>query len=526
MPRKGITIYDLLISCPGDVTEYVETIKECVESFNRGIGKLNNIEVDIKHWSKDSYPESGDKPQELLNKQFVRDCDVAVAIFGTRFGTPTDKYGSGTEEEIHEMLSAEKQVFMYFVDPLVEASKIDYEQYKKVLEFKESYKEIGLFDVIKSKEEFERKFTNHLTQHFLSIISPEDNLGLQALRPFLKIRDINTSSDNEFSLTTRHLLDSKFIKEIKDDIVDDIETLKEFVLPEIINDDLCSSEENIYDNSSVFESDNGAFKFIKAYDYVELNKEWIRVIKDFAKHNGIEINERFWYLGNLKSYEHPKFPTYFGESGISYLGSEDEKKRYSLLKELYCIIRSYNEYIEYFTYIDNLNIMELIVSNIGNRYDEDLEVKLIIPKGYLIKYENLPAPGMNTIGKLIDTNFMDAVFSIQERDSYSKYENFESDQIRFRPDNILPPIIKKSKKEIYENNKSEYRDILDSIFSYKHFENSNSDILIFKIKYLKHNSSMAFPSVLMFKEKPKVIEYEITSKFIPEITKGKICIEC
>lgn len=35
---------------------------------------------------------------------------AAVAIFWTKFGTPTDKYGSGTEEEIEEMLSSNKQV--------------------------------------------------------------------------------------------------------------------------------------------------------------------------------------------------------------------------------------------------------------------------------------------------------------------------------------------------------------------------------------------------------------------------------
>ena len=106
MPREGVTIYDLLISCPGDISEYLGLLKESVESFNRVFGALNNIEVVTKHWSTDSYPESGDKPQELLNKQLVRECDAAVAIFWTRFGTPTDKYGSGTEEEIEEMLLA------------------------------------------------------------------------------------------------------------------------------------------------------------------------------------------------------------------------------------------------------------------------------------------------------------------------------------------------------------------------------------------------------------------------------------
>ena len=96
MPRVGITAYDLLISCPGDVNGFIDIIRECVDNFNRVYGNINNMEIATKHWSTDSYPQSGDKPQELLNKQFVRECDAAVAIFWTKFGTPTDKYGSGT----------------------------------------------------------------------------------------------------------------------------------------------------------------------------------------------------------------------------------------------------------------------------------------------------------------------------------------------------------------------------------------------------------------------------------------------
>ena len=72
MPREGVAIYDLLISCPGDVTGYLQLIKEAVDNFNKLYGSLNNIQVSIKHWSTDSFPESGDKPQELLNKQIVR----------------------------------------------------------------------------------------------------------------------------------------------------------------------------------------------------------------------------------------------------------------------------------------------------------------------------------------------------------------------------------------------------------------------------------------------------------------------
>ena len=173
MPRQGITAYDLLISCPGDVNKYAEVIKECLEGFNTVIGRINNVEIVGRHWSTDSYAQSGDKPQELLNKQFVRDCDAAVAVFWTRFGTPTDKYGSGTEEEIEEMISARKQVFVYFVEEDVNLNSVDIEQYKKVQEFKEKYKSRGIFFSAKNTDDFRRLFTNHLSMHFLPIIVGE-----------------------------------------------------------------------------------------------------------------------------------------------------------------------------------------------------------------------------------------------------------------------------------------------------------------------------------------------------------------
>ena len=110
---KNIIQYNLLISCPDDVHEKIEVIEKAVKKFNDQFSDILGIYIRTKHWLKDSYPQSGGKPQELLNKRF-KDCDACIAIFGTKFGTPTDKYGSGTEEEIENMLSSGKQVFVYF----------------------------------------------------------------------------------------------------------------------------------------------------------------------------------------------------------------------------------------------------------------------------------------------------------------------------------------------------------------------------------------------------------------------------
>lgn len=110
---QNVTLYNLLISCPGDIKEEVTLIESAVDEFNELYAETLGITIKTRHWSKSSYAQSGGKPQALLNEQFVNKCDAAVAIFWTRFGSPTDEYGSGTEEEIEIMLQSGKLMSLH-----------------------------------------------------------------------------------------------------------------------------------------------------------------------------------------------------------------------------------------------------------------------------------------------------------------------------------------------------------------------------------------------------------------------------
>lgn len=119
MPRR-LTEYNLLFSCPGDAyKECYTVIKTAVDDFNKYAKSSLSLGVNLTHWTTDSYPQSGGHPQTLLNNQIVDSADVAVAIFWTRFGTPTDEYDSGTEEEIERLINSNKQVFLYFLDKAI-----------------------------------------------------------------------------------------------------------------------------------------------------------------------------------------------------------------------------------------------------------------------------------------------------------------------------------------------------------------------------------------------------------------------
>jgi nucleoside 2-deoxyribosyltransferase len=167
MPQN-VTLYNLLISCPGDVKEEVTLIESSVDEFNEYYADTLGITIKTRHWSKSSYAQSGGKPQALLNEQFVDKCDAAVAIFWTKFGSPTDEYGSGTEEEIERMLQSGKQVFMYFSDKPISPSQMNDEGYKKIQAFREKYKDRGIYFTYSSNEEFKKLFFAHLSMFFLS----------------------------------------------------------------------------------------------------------------------------------------------------------------------------------------------------------------------------------------------------------------------------------------------------------------------------------------------------------------------
>lgn len=164
---QNVTLYNLLISCPGDVKEEVALIESAVEEFNELYAEPLGITIKTRHWSKSSYAQSGGKPQALLHEQFVHKCDAAVAIFWTRFGSPTDEYGSGTEE-IEIMLQSGKQVFMYFSDKPIPPSKMNSEGYEKIQAFRDKYKDRGIYFTYSSDEDFKKMFFAHLSMQFLS----------------------------------------------------------------------------------------------------------------------------------------------------------------------------------------------------------------------------------------------------------------------------------------------------------------------------------------------------------------------
>lgn len=122
-------------------------------------------------WETHSSPELGSSPQSIINRQIVDSCDIAVGVFWTRLGTPTDAAESGTAEEISRVGGAGKPVMLYFSKVKVDLDTVDLAEYSRLREFKDKTYPQGLVEHYDSLVDFREKFTRQLAIKILEIVA-------------------------------------------------------------------------------------------------------------------------------------------------------------------------------------------------------------------------------------------------------------------------------------------------------------------------------------------------------------------
>lgn len=161
---KNLELIKLSFCGPGDVLKEIQIGREVVELWNHQHGEARGLLVKPQHWSSDSHPEMGNRPQAVINRQVLDDSDIVVAIFWTRFGTPTGVAASGTEEEIRRATGIGRKVMVYFSDLEAVAAPVDRSQAELLWEFRQKLRQEGLCGSFSSRSQFRQDFTRHLAQ--------------------------------------------------------------------------------------------------------------------------------------------------------------------------------------------------------------------------------------------------------------------------------------------------------------------------------------------------------------------------
>ncbi|MCK5056523.1 MAG: DUF4062 domain-containing protein [Candidatus Aminicenantes bacterium] len=170
---KQETILKVLIASPGDVKPERNAILDIIEEMNIIWSKAKNIRIVPITWEKDSYPDIGEYPQDVVNKQLLHDYDFFIGILWSWFGTPTKKARSGTEEEFNQAYAIYQKkpksikIMFYFKNKPIAPDDIEPKQIELIKNFKDKIKAKNLYQEFRDTEEFKTLIRRHLEQHLI-----------------------------------------------------------------------------------------------------------------------------------------------------------------------------------------------------------------------------------------------------------------------------------------------------------------------------------------------------------------------
>lgn len=521
MPRDTKT-YDIVLSCPTDVEIEKAVIESVINDFNRTIGINLDINLNLKHWATDSYAQSGGTAQELLNRQFIYESDMIICIFWGRMGTPTEKYESGTAEELQEAINAGKQVFLYFSNAPIPPKELDTEQFSRVQSFEKKIQEM--------KTVYYKQYDN--LEEFKSIITTDLNLYFIQSQKSEKNR-LELTTKNKSNIAISGIKNKKIVNYLVSDKITSIfSNAIEIKKNEAIA--LIEKIQNIYIEPEITEQDNESMDTSKQamilslsslyekqpYEYPEY---YITTINDFSKDQCIDLNDNFFEVGGLSKEKNLTAVSVFsGGTSVSFSGSEKEKKKQSLVGNLYFKICEYLDWSDYSTQFSDINMIRLALSNQGTIFESDITVKLKFSKYSYVHFKDTKAPKESIIKLINDNDFIKKFFgdiSSVEVNSYN-YTVYNPIASSFQPP-ILPGFSNQAK---YEDLVEDYFDQQEILQSYEEFEDGEYIIQKYHFEELKQYTSISFPVPLLFKEigNEFEIKFEIISKENPQKKEGII----
>jgi formylglycine-generating enzyme required for sulfatase activity len=155
---KTVNRYHIFLASPGDVSEERQHVRRFFEYYNRTTAHVWNVEFVVVDW--ENYTTTGvGRPQELITRQTLEkvrgSLALVIGIMGQRFGSPSGKAESGTEEEFNWAMAShldsgfpeikwffrKENILGLTADPAHHRSAL--EQWEKVLAFRNRMRDLS-----------------------------------------------------------------------------------------------------------------------------------------------------------------------------------------------------------------------------------------------------------------------------------------------------------------------------------------------------------------------------------------------
>lgn len=300
---KQITTLSIFLASPSDVSNERSIVKEVINDLNQSYLKALNLNFELLSWENSTFPSFGEYPQDVINKQIGDDYDIFLGILWSRFGTPTNEAESGTIEEFERanarrLKNEQLEICFYFKTDPIDPYKINFEQFQKIKNFKDSLPQLGGYYWEFNSQNFIKTLRDHLikiSQKWLlkpnivqsqislketatkqsEIIEVEDEGIYDIFENMNELFQNTTNALNNFSdLTNSHsALVNNYTKQL-DNIPDDFKARKRIInnFSENLTEYCVKSKEKFSDIKLNLDLTIGKFeKFYKIYPEIHNN---------------------------------------------------------------------------------------------------------------------------------------------------------------------------------------------------------------------------------------------------------------
>lgn len=519
MPTR-IERHNILLSCPGDVAKLVPTVFGALEDFNNHYSDSHQIELHGMHWSRDMYPKSGGKPQDLINEVVVPNCDAAIAIFWCDLGSPTDKYESGTVEEIEQMLDTGRQVFLYFSkeNPSFEVAMRGIDP--RIADFKERYKNRGVYWEFGTEKELSELLSKHLWLHFIDHAREDRGMVDDSVQRAPLLRLVGVANGRASSVA---LLHDSFLSPRQQDaaaIREEIrhslasaahryaDILEQRRKSEELKAQLATNGLGMVSIVGALANLNDASFSLRPGSPVTVKENTKRIIQKIAEKDMIDLPEGFLSFEKLT---HLAMPS---DMAAQYYGPEEEEQRFLDIVAIeekisdFCLWKSAEEAY------GGLSNVVLALENAGTMPDEDIDVYLSIPTDALILPVDIPRQDECWLSKLEDKVGISEYFAPRTGIRLRGYS--EADPRHLRPTGIR-----------YDRDSYALEEFLEC-FPYDCEEDGEMTTVRLNFSNIKQHTTIAFPTPLFLRRAISSISYEIVSRHVGDVVRGVLYVtrEC
>ncbi|AWL08843.1 hypothetical protein HME7025_00974 [Aquirufa nivalisilvae] len=182
-----VKIYNAFIASPSDTNNERLSCDKIFDEINSGLGEIYKFRLQSLKWEKDVRPAIIDKDaQSVIFEQIGEKFEIFIGIMNKRFGSPTPRAGSGTEEEFNEAFKRFKErqdleiLFYFNVEPPKSMNELNLPELLKIEEFRKKLQPKGIYGIYNGASDFEDKLRKDLTKFFIGQYKNKEGIPVNA----------------------------------------------------------------------------------------------------------------------------------------------------------------------------------------------------------------------------------------------------------------------------------------------------------------------------------------------------------